>query len=138
MNNASLVLDLVKGVKRLTVTAVDKDIPLEEQIFSPNEEIKVVIRHDGPDPDDLENVFVTTHVCTGGMRRVTVPLNFDEIDGFDELLKLLCAFTSYGEDVLFHLYDGAYETLIGLYLVLHSKGKEPVISEVPIPSSKIA
>lgn len=138
MNNASLVLDLVKGTKRLTVTAVDKDIPLEDQIFIPNDEIKIAIRHDGPDPDDLENVFFTSHVCTGGLRRVTVPLNFDEIDGFDELLKLLCAFTSYGEDVLFHLYSGSYETLIGLYLVSHTKGKEPEISEIPIPSNTVA
>ena len=128
MNNAGLVLDLVNGEKRLTVTVYDKELTLKEQLY-PKKETKIIIKGEDGCKDDLENLFVVSHICTGGNRRVAVPLNFDEIHGFDDLLNLLCALTSYGKDCVFHLYNTDGE-MTAVYLVTHQRGCPPEIQEV--------
>ena len=120
MNNASLVMDLVRGAKTLTVSVYDRERSLEEQIYPKS------------DPEDLENVFASSHICSSGNRRVSIPLNFDEIHGFDDLLNVFCAFTTYGRDAIFHIYNVDDGTMVQAYLVSHMRGTDPEVTEVAI------
>ena len=131
MNNASLVMEILRGEKRLTVAIYDKEQTLDEQLFS-KQENRINIRNECPDPDDLENIIASTRFCGNGARRVPIPLNFDEIHGFDDLLNVICAFTIYGQDSIFRLYNASDGEIVRAYLVSHIKGQSPKITEVPL------
>ena len=131
MNTARLVMDLVRGAKKLTVSVYDRERSLEEQVY-PKSETRIIIRHDGSDPEDLENVFASSHICSSGNRRVSIPLNFDEIHGFDDLLNVFCAFTTYGRDAIFHIYNVDDGAMVQAYLVSHMRGTDPEVTEVAI------
>lgn len=125
MNSADIVMDLVRGKKRLTTALYNRDLSLEEQMYD-NPEARVHIRHEDKDIEDLDDVSASYKVYNTTTRHM-IPLNFDELRGLDELLCVLSAFCCHGKDTVFRLYTYTTGNLLSVFTVLHEEGKAPKV-----------
>lgn len=134
-NNSQLVIDLLENKLFLKIS------PAEILIDEPEiREEFIRFRHDSHETDLLEGLTASFATCIGQKKRIYLPLDFDTIDGLDDLMITIGSFAGTGKDVIFQICEKTKPAnkIVYVckqkYLVHYDKDGNvaPIVTELPV------